>query len=143
MTARRIVQYAALFVLVVVALFSNLSHFARTRDMAPSTAERPDGITDWDNRLSRLRNDLPVFGHVGYVADWDIPGQKGSSDLDMEYRLTQYALLPLVVERGSTDKFVIGNITVAQVDKTLETLFNVYTLKHYGFGIYLMRNNDK
>jgi hypothetical protein len=62
-----------------------------------------------DERLRRLREHLPPRGVVGYSSDgWD-----GASFTTVEamqdYFLTQYAVAPVIVLRGTAFPIVIGN----------------------------------
>lgn len=102
-----------------------------------------DGVSEWENRFTEIKMVLPESGTIGYLADWDMPGNPGSSDLETEYRLTQYTLTPLVVVRGTDYNRVIGNITSQAFDQQLEEFFNVMVLKNSGFGIYLLKGGLK
>ena len=100
-----------------------------------------DGISVWEQRLSRLKDNLPPDGIIGYVSDWDIPGEESSSDLETEYRLTQYTLAPLVLTRGTGYNLVVGNIASTPLDDNLQKILKVKIIEDYGFGIYLLEGN--
>jgi hypothetical protein len=64
---------------------------------------------DQDKRLQRLREHLPPRGVVGYASDgWD-----GNSFRTIEamqdFFLTQYAVAPVIVLRGTDLPIVVGN----------------------------------
>jgi hypothetical protein len=78
-----------------------------------SPAASPDAgarrIGEQDERLQRLREYLPPRGIVGYASD----GWNGSGFTTVEalqdYFLTQYALAPVIVVRGTDLPIVVGN----------------------------------
>lgn len=128
-------------IIITVGITSNLKFLHRTELMIEPGMPYIDGITLWEKRLSSLSEELPIKGVVGYIADWDVPGQGESSDLETEYRLTQYALAPVVVARGPDYDYVVGNITVTQFDEALEEYFHLLVQREFGYGILLLRKN--
>ena len=101
----------------------------------------PDPVSEWETNLTTIRADLPASGTVGYVADWDIPGSDfNQDDQDVEYILTQFALVPLLVQRGVDHPFVIGNLTDENLAKALET-YHLSLLEKYGRGIFLLKTD--
>lgn len=99
-----------------------------------------DPVTNWQARCAQLREDLPRLGEVGYISEWDLPGWKGSqSDMDNEYRLTQYALVPHILVRGSGFDYVVGNLTDPDTIGTAEKLYRIKAIHSYGLGIYLFK----
>jgi hypothetical protein len=101
---------------------------------APSALNiRPDNIQDRsDKRFATLRAELPSRGIVGYVGDSD------DSALP-DYYLTQYALAPLVVDRGAQHPLVIGNFPHSQ---TTPAIAGLALLKDFGNGVFLFGNKD-
>ncbi len=97
-----------------------------------------DPVSNWEARCDGLKQDLPTHGQVGFLADWDLPGWDGSfSDMDNEFRLTQYALVPRIIVRGSNFPRVIGNFTSAEAIPAVEAQFGLKMVHSYGLGIYL------
>ena len=137
---RRFLMGLGVVIMLVVGITSNLEFFQRTDSLIKAGEPYIDGITLWENRLKLLKADLPETGVIGYLADWDVSGQGESSDLEAEYRMTQYALAPLVVARGSDYGIVVGNITVTKFDDDLEEHYRLLLQHEYGNGILLLRD---
>jgi len=98
-----------------------------------------DPVTNWEARCEGLRQDLPNHGSFGYVSDWDLPGWSGStSDMDNEYRLTQYALVPRIIVRGAQQPQVIGNFSREEDLRAAQERFGLRLVRSYGLGIYLL-----
>ncbi len=79
-----------------------------------------------------------VGGEIGYVADWDIDPNANSIDQDEEYVLTQYTLAPIIVKRGDSYEWIIGNLTAPNADAWLNQKFAGDKTHFYGWGIYLI-----
>ena len=102
-----------------------------------------DPVTNWEARCEGLKHDLPTRGVIGYIADWDMPGWNGGlSDMDNEFRLTQYALVPRILVRDAKHAFVIGNFSNTEDAAAAEKLFGLKQIHSYGLGIYLFRNDS-
>jgi hypothetical protein len=103
-----------------------------------------DPVTNWERRIEPLINDLPKNGEIGYLSDWDLPGWSGSqSDMDNEYRLTQYALAPRLLIRGHDYAHIVANLTDPTDVNRIEDLYSVRMVHGYGFGIYLFAGQGK
>ncbi len=105
-----------------------------------------DPVTMWDQkRIGKMRSDIPLQrGIVGYVADWDIPGASwGLIDQDAEYTLTQYALAPLIVQRGLNHEWIVGNALNPRFEDWLAENLQHYTVAKYPGGIFLIHRLDK
>jgi hypothetical protein len=97
-----------------------------------------DPVTNWERRIKPLKADLPKNGEIGYLSDWDLPGWDGSqSDMDNEYRLTQYALAPRLLVRGPGYAQLVANLTNPDDVQRIEDIFKVRKIHDYGLGIYL------
>ena len=83
-----------------------------------------------DERFADLKNALPRTGVVGYVG--------GSSAAALgDYYLTEYALVPLLVDYSADHAIVIGNFpskTAPHVPDNLELI------KDFGDGVFLFAN---
>ncbi len=106
-----------------------------------------DMVTAWDKRLRKIRNILPEYGTIGYVADWDIPGYKyGSSDQEVEFLLAQYTVAPVVLERGTDHDLILGNFSDNGDPQKMETVQKQLGLKiiqTYSNEIFLMERQEK
>lgn len=101
-------------------------------------------VAVWEDRLARLRADIPAeVTFIGYVADWDIPGNRWDAiDQTTEYVLTQYTLAPRIVRRGFVSDWIIGNFTTPDYPAWLDQHLTHYVLEDYGFGIVLIRTGE-
>lgn len=104
-----------------------------------------DPVSNWEARCAELKQALPRNGEIGYLSDWDLPGWQASpsnqSDMDNEFRLTQYALSPRVLVRGAGSDLVVGNLTSDGSVGQIEKQFAVHMLHSYGLGIYLFQKD--
>jgi hypothetical protein len=121
--------------IILFALVSNMRLLGRAvHDLAALT--QPDEITDYEGRFRQLKQVLPPYARVGYVADAR-PGEARSLPFK-RYLLTQYALLPVIVLRGSHQPLVVGNFYSANgVDG--ETTRGLTLIRDLGNGVMLFR----
>jgi len=128
---------AALLVLLLVALLSNLRLFRQTANFIPKPLGR-DEITLYEKRFEELKKILPSHGVVGYISNKqaeDIRFDAGAA----EYYLTQYALTPLVVVYSPNYPLVVGNFRQAVIDPKIYTSRDLVPLKDFGNGVMLFR----
>jgi hypothetical protein len=110
-------NYYRITVLIVIALLLGFSLSSALNDYQTSVAASQgvsgdDMVTAWDKRLRKVRQILPKYGVVGYLADWDIPDYSyGSSDQEVEFLLAQYTVAPVVLERGAHHQLILGNFS--------------------------------
>lgn len=88
-------------------LYQTVATYRRSLAASPGTGAQR--TAEQDKRLQRLREYLPPRGIVGYASD----GWNGSGFTTVEalhdYFLTQYALAPVIVVRGTDLPIVVGN----------------------------------
>jgi hypothetical protein len=133
----RILVLAAL---ILWAVNHSVSYFQNSQEMWNPAGLSQDAETEWEERLSALKGDLPESGVIGYVSEQDYPGISiNPVDQDEEFVLTQYSLAPLILDRGNPHHdLVIGNFSaeyeyLAEMDSGLQLVF------YYGKGIYLFQ----
>lgn len=100
-----------------------------------------DMVTHWDKRMSALRADLPKDAAIiGYVGDWDVlpEGEYYYADEETEYILTQYALSPVIVQRGDEHTWVIANLSTKAYEIWIKTQPENIKVVEYGPRIYLV-----
>ena len=136
--ALNLLRFIALLALVLAATLNTFFYLNTQRAAWNPANLTDDPVSNWEARCERLKQDLPSHGQVGYLADWDLPGWDGSiSDMDNEFRLTQYALVPRIIVRGSNFQRVIGNFSSAEAIPAVEAQFGLKMVHSYGLGIYL------
>ncbi|HEV2397671.1 MAG TPA: hypothetical protein VGS27_12065 [Candidatus Sulfotelmatobacter sp.] len=119
---------AAIVIFVVGCL---VSIFRIAHDAPSAVRLHPDDIKDRsDKRFAALKTELPSHGVVGYV------GESDDSALP-DYYLAQYALAPVVVDRGTKHPLVIGNFPHSQTAPAEQGLT---LLRDFGDGVALFAN---
>jgi hypothetical protein len=121
---------------IVIALFSLLSSVALLRRTV-SSREHENGIelSAFKARISVVRSQLPSDAVVGYISDLKPdPWQRSL----LELRMTQYALVPVLVEDDVNHSYIIGNFHRPVSDQTPE-LRGLAIIKDFGNGVLLLR----
>jgi hypothetical protein len=121
---------------VIVAAFCLLSSTMLLRRTV-SGKENPQGteLAGFTQRMSGLRGALPSDATVGYVSDLK-PDPTLRSVLEL--RMTQYALVPVVVEDGPHYAYVIGNFH-GPLPVQAQELQQLTVIKDFGNGVLLLR----
>jgi len=99
-----------------------------------------DMISSWDKRMAALRADLPAgVETIGYVGNWDIlpEGDYVYADEETEFVLTQYALSPVIIERGADEEWIILNLNPKAYDIWLQGQPSNMQITDYGLRIFL------
>jgi hypothetical protein len=116
------------------------------RSLAASPGAGAQRTADQDKRLQRLREYLPPRGIVGYASD----GWNGSGFTTVEalhdYFLTQYALAPLIVVRGTGWPIVVGNYpgdTVAGRTSARRYPAGLVVRRDLGDGVLLLEGAER
>ena len=122
-------RQAVLLALILTLAILNLSVF---REQV-GTAIRKDQLVT-ESRFRKLREALPVNGHVGFITD------EVGDGLVARYYLTQYALAPIVVEEGTSRDLVIGNFRKFDPHLVPVTLLLV---ADFGDGLLLFRRKPE
>jgi hypothetical protein len=96
--------------IVLASLLASIQNLVATRTLGSTT---DDPVADWDRRFQPLKARLPFQrGFVGYISDSSIPGITFDAANDEgEYILTQYAMAPIIITKGTDQEWNIGNLT--------------------------------
>ena len=100
----------------------------------PTRLHTDDIAQGSDQRFSALKAALPPRGVVGYI------GASGNAAA-VDYYLTQYALVPLVVDRSPNHPLVIGNFPNSP-PLTSVLSDHLQLVKDFGDGVLLFANRD-
>jgi len=108
---------------VLASLFSSFQNLLSTRALG-TISDYP--VADWERRFQPLKARIPfVRGAVGYISDSDIPGITFDAANDEgEYILTQYAMAPIVLIKGTDQEWNIGNLS--------NPAFEIWSAHHSG-----------
>lgn len=96
----------AIFLCVEAATtWQNLQHIKALENDAS------EPVAEWERRMAPLRAALPIAkGFVGYVSDSGVACFDCTNpDDQIEYALTQYALSPIILNKGTNYEWIVGN----------------------------------
>lgn len=140
----KIFQILVLAALTFWAVHRSVVYFQFSQAVWNQKGLNQDAATEWEKRLSALREDLPERGVIGYVSEQDYPGVSFNIvDQDEEFALTQYALAPLILDRGNPHhELVIGNFST-EYEYQFEKELGLRLLMGYGMGIFLFQGEPQ
>ena len=129
--------------LVLFALISSVRLVVRElHELAD--APRPDEITGYEARFRELRHVLPPLARIGYLTDLT---PQGAADDDEAARLafkrlvlTQYALLPAIVDPDRRGGLAVGNFDSAGSAASRVTSGRTL-VRDFGDGVMLFRTS--
>jgi hypothetical protein len=132
-----------ILVLAVAAIVTSFIPFRYYASYFRLSQIGKDPVSGWEGRFSKMKNDLPRSGVVGYVSEKDYPGV-GFDPIDSneEYVQTIYTLAPLVVNHGTKFDLVIGNFGT-DYPYNFEKVLGLKTIAYYGYGLYLFKGPGK
>jgi len=128
------VRLGAVLALFLLSAVSLASYAFDTRNAWRGFVARGtvDDITRWENRLAELKSHIPPgVDRVGYI----------SSDPEhIEFYLTQYAIIPAVLERGVAPDWIIANYSDKSIQLILKKYLDLdqYAVESFGNGLYLV-----
>jgi hypothetical protein len=130
-------QRVFLGLIAVASVYASIQNLISTRELG-SISEDP--VAQWEVRFGPLKEQLPFFrGVVGYISDSDVPGAAFDPANDEgEYILTQYALAPIIIVRGTNQEWNVANLSneaFARWNAKDRGEFDVLPLKG---GLYLL-----
>jgi hypothetical protein len=93
--------------------------------------ESVDDVTRWENRLAELKSQIPPNVEVGYIS---------ADPQGIEFYLTQYAIIPLVLQHGTTPDWIIANYPGKTIQIVLQKQLDTekYAVENFGYGLYLV-----
>ena len=102
-------QRVVLGLVAAASLYASVQNLISTRELG-SVAEDP--VAQWEVRFGPLKEQLPfVRGVVGYISESDVSGAEFDPANDEgEYILTQYALAPIIIVRGTDQEWNVANL---------------------------------
>ena len=121
---------AGIYGLLVIALYSSLGFLLDSVKMNRKAEEDSSPTSTYVRRFQKLRGDLPPKGRVGYLTDM------AQDPDDVEFHLTQYALIPLVLEKSKSPRYIVGNMVKAPTAEFL-TAQGLVMVQDYGMGVVL------
>lgn len=120
-----------LAVLVVFIVCCLLSSFRLVHNSLHASS--PDDVARLsDQRFAALRDALPSRGVIGYLGE-------SNDSATPNYYLTQYALAPVIVDRSTNHKLIVGNFLSTRPPRLPSAL---QVVKDFGNGVVLLINKD-
>jgi hypothetical protein len=138
-------KYLQRFILVVIAILGVKTGIESLKSSMNERSNDTAVVANWDKRLSKLTAHIPFErGLVGYISNEDIPGAAFSpNDVSGEYVLTQYAVAPLILIRGTDQQWNILNLDSKTFAKWKQTHTNDFEVVDFSGGMYLIHKVDK
>ena len=135
-------QRGVVVLIVLASLYASIWNLISTKDLG---SVNDDPVADWEIRFGPLKEKLPFKrGVVGYISDSSIPGVSFNAANDEgEYVLTQYALAPIIIVKGTDQEWNIANLdrdAYAVWSKTNQGQFEVIPFKD---RLYLLHRLKK
>jgi len=119
--------------LCVSALFYSVEICRRTHIL---TKVPPDSDTLNEIRLAPVKKQLPSQGVIGYVSD---DSRIEESVAWRRYAMTQYALAPLIVERTTEHKLIVGVFKDPDTIPTVAASKNLRVTQIFDEGVVLFQ----
>jgi hypothetical protein len=134
----RPIQLGFLALILLASLYASIQNLISTRDLGSTT---DDPVADWELRFRPLKRDLPFErGIVGYISDSDIAGIAfDAANEEGEYVLTQYALAPIVIVKGTGQEWNVGNLSTRAYEIWSTHNHGRFEVLPFRDGLYLLR----
>ena len=131
-----------LALVVLASLYASIQNLIATRDLGSVT---DDPVADWETRFRPLKASLPFErGVVGYISDSSIAGVTFDAANDEgEYILTQYALAPIVIVKGTGQDWNVANLSNAAYQVWSKSNHSEFEVSPFKGGLYLLRRIGK
>ena len=130
-------QRGALVLIVLASLASSIQYLQSTPSLGSAT---DDPVADWEKRFAPIEARLPFKrGVVGYISDSSVPGMPYDAANDEgEYVLTQYALAPIIIVKGTNEEWNIANLGRAAFEAWNKTNGGRFEVIPFKGGLYLL-----
>ena len=130
-------QRLALVLIVLASLASSIQYLQSTPSLGSAT---DDPVADWEKRFAPIEARLPFKrGVVGYISDSSVPGMPYDAANDEgEYVLTQYALAPIIIVKGTNEEWNIANLTQPAYNAWSQTNHGQFEVSPFKGGLYLL-----
>jgi len=140
-------KYIQRFILIVIAILGIKTSTESFMLNANRHSNDNDTIymSKWEGWVSKLIAPIPFKrGFVGYISNQDIPGAAFNKDNDDgEYVLTQYAVAPLILIRGTKQEWNILNLDPETYKMWILANANDFRFIELAGGMYLVQKVSK
>ena len=140
-------KYLQRFILIVIAILgvkTSIESFTLSTNRQSNDNDTVD-MGKWERSVSKLIAPIPFKrGVVGYISNQDIPGAAFNKDNDDgEYVLTQYAVAPLILIRGTKQEWNILNLDPETYKMWILANANDFRFIELAGGMYLVQKVSK
>jgi hypothetical protein len=138
---KKYLQRIILVVITILGVKTGVENFVSTIYIHSNDV----AVANWDERVSNLTDPIPYDrGFIGYISIEDISGATfDEADASAEYVLTQYAVAPLIMIRGTDQEWNILNLDPNNYEKWKRANPNNFEVIGFGGGLYLVHKVDK
>jgi hypothetical protein len=121
----------------LASLYASIQNLARTPELGNL---KDDPVADWVERFDPIKARLPFQrGVVGYISEVQVPGADYSEADELgEYVLSQYALAPIIIERGTGREWNVANLSRQAYETWSSYNQGVFDVVWSGGGLYLL-----
>ena len=125
-----------LILIALASLYASTQNLISTQDLGSISQ---DPVADWEVRFRPIKERLPFQrGLVGYISDSDVQGAAFDAANDEgEYILTQYALAPIIIVKGTDQEWNVGNLSRAAFGTWSATKPPDFEVFPFAGGLYL------
>lgn len=138
---KKILQRIMLVVIALLGIKTSIQSFISTINMPSNDVS----VLTWDELVSNLTVPVPFeHGFIGYISNADIPGAVfDGADASGEYILTQYAVAPIILIRGTDQEWNILNLDPKTYEEWVQANANDFEVVGLRGGMYLVHKVDK
>jgi hypothetical protein len=138
---KKYLQRIILIIIAILGIKTGVESLLSTINMHSNDAS----VAGWDERISNLIAPIPFERRlIGYISNEDIPGAAFTeADSSEEYILTQFAVAPLVLVRGTDQEWNILNLGPDAFETWQQANLNDFEVVGSGGGLYLVRKVNK
>jgi hypothetical protein len=131
-----------LALILLASLYASVQNLLSTRDLGSIS---DDPVADWEIRFAPIKRSLPFKrGLLGYISDSDIPGITYDAANDQgEYILTQYALAPIIIVKGTRQEWNIANLSAPAFQVWSKSNHGEFEVSPFRGGLYLLHRIGK
>lgn len=131
-----------LALIVLAGLYASIQNLISTKELGSLT---DDPVADWETRFRPLKASLPFQrGVVGYISDSNVAGVTFDAANDEgEYVLTQYALAPIVIVKGTDQEWNVANLSIAAYQVWSKSNHGEFEVSPFKGGLYLLHRIGK
>jgi hypothetical protein len=135
-------QITLLGLIVLASLYASIQNLISTGQLGST---RDDPVADWEKRFEPLKKRLPFErGLVGYISDSSVPGiGYDAADDEGEYVLTQYAVAPIILVKGTDQEWNIANLSPLAYAAWSRAHAGEFEVISFSSNIYLLHRAGK